>query len=76
MKDEHNDLSPFKCDHEGCNFECKNPGILTNHSKIHRLYRKDLIVLTFRVRTVRLGRPVRTVPYSRFLLANVAFKSN
>ena len=70
MKDEHNDLSPFKCDHEGCNFECKNPGILTNHSKIHRLYRKDLIILTFRVGT---GRTVTAVKYGLARWAALSF---
>ena len=69
MKDEHNDLTPFKCEYEGCNFECKNPGILTNHSKIHRLYRNDLIFLTFRVRT---GRPVTAVSVRAVRM----FKSN
>ena len=69
MKDEHNDLTPFKCGYEGCNFECKNPGILTNHSKIHRLYRNDLIVLTFRVGT---SRPVTAVSVRAVRM----FKSN
>ena len=41
MKVEHNDTSPFKCEHQGCDFKTSQAAGLNNHSKIHRTYRKD-----------------------------------
>ena len=43
MKQEHNDTTPFKCDHPGCDFRTSQSAGLNNHSKVHRTYRKDLI---------------------------------
>ena len=43
MKQEHNDATPFKCDHPGCDFKTSQSAGLNNHSKVHRTYRKDLI---------------------------------
>ena len=47
MKQEHNDTTPFKCEHPGCDFKTSQSAGLNNHLKIHRTYRKDLISITF-----------------------------
>ena len=38
----HNNTTPFKCEHPGCDFKTSQAAGLNNHSKIHRTYRKDL----------------------------------
>lgn len=45
MKIAHNNTTPFKCEHPGCDFKTSQAAGLNNHSKIHRTYRKDLITI-------------------------------
>ena len=47
MKQEHNDTTPFKCEYPGCDFKTSQSAGLNNHSKIHRTYRKDSILITY-----------------------------